>query len=365
MVQGPDRDWLRPEIHPEAVPAGGGGGPALFELRPLSLGEILDRSFALYRSRFWLFASIAAVSASVQVVVQGISLATAHKLMRFAVLQGPAGGSAAAPPFSLQSLIGMELGTWAAALVFFLVAAVTQAATTLAMSEVYLNRPASAKASLVFALRRWYRWIGIALWQVGSMIWIPLLGLTLAALLAAFGARTNSPALTVLGAVLIFVAILGGFPAGFILYLRNTLAGPAAVVERLKIRAAMRRSKVLAAGTKGRLFVVLLIAGCLYLVVGVLESPATLLIMFAPKEQHYLAQALTLVLSFVGHTVVAPVALIGLTLVYFDQRVRKEALDLQLLLEGSRGGAAHPVPVTAGSPPETSAPAAGGFAPLG
>ena len=163
------------------------------------------------------------------------------------------------------------------------------------------------------------------------------------------GARTGGSALTVVGGALAAFAILAGIPAGFILYLRNSLALPAGVVERLGIRAAMRRSKVLSVGAKGRVFVVLLIAGCLLSVVGVLESPATMLVMFDPKHQHYIAQAITLLISFVGRTVVTPVAMIGLTLVYFDQRVRKEALDLQLLLETSAGGrSAAPAP---GPPP--------------
>jgi hypothetical protein len=34
----------------------------------------------------------------------------------------------------------------------------------------------------------------------------------------------------------------------------------------------------------------------------------------------------------VAHTLVSPVALIGLSLVYFDQRVRHEGLDLLMLL---------------------------------
>ncbi len=148
-------------------------------------------------------------------------------------------------------------------------------------------------------------------------------------------------------------------PVGVILYLRNALAVPAAVVERLKIRAAMRRSKALAAGTKGRIFVVLLIAAVLYWVVGVLESPAAVLIMLAPKQEHYMAQGITLVLSFVGHMVVAPVALIGLTLVYFDQRVSKEALDIQLLLEQTRG----PVP-SSGLPMAAEGLAENGISPV-
>jgi hypothetical protein len=47
-----------------------------------------------------------------------------------------------------------------------------------------------------------------------------------------------------------------------------------------------------------------------------------------------LAQAAILLIGFVGHTLVSPVALIGLTLVYFDQRVRMEAFDLVMMLGG-------------------------------
>ncbi len=330
---GTDGDWLRPEPLAATEGLGRVTDPALYELRPLSLGEVLDRTFALYRSRFWLFATIAAVSASAQVVVQAVSLATAHSLVRRVALAAPDSPS---PVLALHTFIGAQIGTWIAALVFFLVSAIANAATTLALSEVYLNRSAGAGQALAVAFRRWYRWIGIGLWLVGSMLWIFLIALTAGGLLAVYGARVHNNSLVVLGGVFVFAAVFGGLPAGFVLYLRNCLAIPAAVVETLGVRAAMRRSKALAAGTKGRIFVVLLIAGVLYMVVGVLESPASLLLVFAPKQEHYLAQALTLVITFLGHTVVAPIGLIGLTLLYFDQRVRKEALDLQLLLEGSR-----------------------------
>ncbi len=342
MARGTEEDWLRPEKPLGQNPSqdqdrSGQAGAAMFELRPLSLGEVLDRTFALYRSRFWLFAGITAVSASVQVIVQGISLATAHKLLR-----GVAGGvpRGTSPMLALHQVVGAQLGTWIAALAFFLISAVANAATTLALSEVYLNRPASARDALAAAFKRWYRWIAIGLWLLGSMLWPLALALTLGALLVSYGARANSTALIGLGSVSLLLALFVAFPIGFVLYLRNSLAIPAAMVEKLTVRAAMRRSKGLAAGTKGRIFVVLLIAGVLYLVVAVLESPATVLMAFAPKQEHYMAQAVTLLISFLGHTLVAPIGLIGLTLIYFDQRVRKEALDLQLLLEGNRPPAA-------------------------
>ncbi len=358
MAEEREREWLRPEVLTEAARPEVAGAPALFELRPLSLGEILDRTFALYRSRFWLFASIAAVSASIQVLVQALSLASMKMLFRNIATAGSA-GVLRPTPVPMRNFVASQIGT----IIFLLVAAVTQAATTLAVSEVYLNRPASAKLSLAVAGRRWYRWVGIALWQAGSFLWVPMLALVPGLVLFGLGRRSGGAVLPGIGALLLVAGVLGGFPAGFILYLRNSLAVPAAMIERLKIRTAMRRSKGLAAGTKGRIFVVLLIALCLYWVVGVLESPATLLIMFAPKQEHYLAQGLMLVVSFAGRTVVGPVALIGLTLVYFDQRVRKEALDLQLLLDGGRG--AGVVPLAEASHSRVTPGHPEGFAPLG
>ena len=38
---------------------------ATAELRPLSLGELLDRTFSYYRSHFWLFVGIMAISTAV------------------------------------------------------------------------------------------------------------------------------------------------------------------------------------------------------------------------------------------------------------------------------------------------------------
>jgi hypothetical protein len=98
----------------------------------------------------------------------------------------------------------------------------------------------------------------------------------------------------------------------------------------------MRRSKVLAAGAKGRIFVVYLIAWCLFLVAGIIESPLTVIVGFGAMkgERHVLLQAVMLLVSFVANSMVMPVLMIGLSLVYFDQRVRQEALDLLLMLGG-------------------------------
>lgn len=292
-------------------------------MRPLTTGEILDRTFSIYRSRFWLFAGISSVSGAVQLIANAVSLAGQHVVMtRY--------GFATA---TVESLIGSILG----ALLFLLAAAVTEAATVAALSEVYMGRTATVADSLRSAAALWHRYVGIAIWQVWSALWLPMLIAIPGTLLLV--PRLGFRSLAWLGGLLIFLAVAGGGVYGAIAYLRNALAIPASVVERSRMRPSMRRSKTLTVGTKGRIFVVLLIAGVLYWVGGAIQAPMAIFIVRAPMQAHVVAQAIVLAVGFVTHTLVSPVAMIGLSLVYFDQRVRKEALDLVLLL----GGDAAPV----------------------
>jgi hypothetical protein len=300
-----------------------------YALRPLSLGEILDRSFAIYRANFWLFAGIAVLSSAVQLIANAVLLL---------IYKGYIPNPRAQPnPFHI-SFGGQQVGSIIAALLFFLAAAVTQAATVWALSEVYLGRRTTIGASTRAVVGRWLRFLGIALWQAWSVLWLPLLLIIPAALLmrrAQFGMAGAFA-----GGALIFLGVTGGLAFGIIAFLRNSLAVQAAVVEDLKVRKAMRRSKVLAAGAKGRIFVVYLIAWCLLVVAGIIEMPAAMIIgLGALKgERHALLQMVILFVNFIAHSAVTPVLMIGLSLVYFDQRVRQDGFDLLLMLEGGAGG---------------------------
>jgi hypothetical protein len=151
--------------------------------------------------------------------------------------------------------------------------------------------------------------------------------------------------------VLIFLGMTGGIAYGIIAGLRNSVGIQAAVIEQLSVRTAMRRSKVLTSGAKGRIFVVLLIGWCLVMVAGIVQMPLSLIIVHGllSGERHIAAQAGILLVNFLAHVLVSPVVLIGLSLVYFDQRVRQEALDLLLMLGGSVG--AGGASVSAAMPP--------------
>ena len=306
--------------------AGGGDyrqQPA-YALRPLSLGEILDRSFAVYRANFWLFVGIAALSSVVQLVANAVLL-----VIYKGFIPRPK------TPFDLSYLVsGREIGGVIGTLLFFLAAAVTQAATVWALSEVYLGRRTTIGDSIRAVVGRWLRFVGIALWQAWSVLWLPLVLVVPAALLMRKAQVGMAGAFT--GGVLIFLGLTGGLVFGVIAFLRNSLAVQAAVVEELKVRKAMRRSKVLAAGAKGRIFVVYLIAWCLLIVVGMVEMPLAMIVGFGALkgERHVLLQVVILLVNFIAHSMVTPVLMIGLSLVYFDQRVRQDGLDLLLMLDG-------------------------------
>lgn len=301
------QDWHTPETAPRA-------SISAYELRPLSVGEVLDRTFSIYRSRFWLFAGISSLSGSVQLVAQGLGLLIHHLvLVRY-------GRSAA--------VVGTQLVNIVAVFIFLLATAVTQAATVYALSEVYLGRVATVSLSLKGTARYWYRYLGIALWQTGSILWVGLL-LAIPSIVL-FALKLSS--FYWLAILLALLAGFGGLAYGIYAYLRNSLGVQIAVVEQATVRSSMRRSKFLSIGAKGRVFLVLLIAASLFWVAGMLQFPFLLLIARSPLKEHVLAQGAILLVSFIAHTLVSPVAMIGLSLVYFDQRVRKEAFDLLMLL---------------------------------
>ena len=76
-------DWLN-ESNPEGRSVSGeiGGVPqpviVRYELRPLTTGEILDRTFYLYRSNFWLYVGLASIAAGVSVLASVSRLTYLH-----------------------------------------------------------------------------------------------------------------------------------------------------------------------------------------------------------------------------------------------------------------------------------------------
>lgn len=318
----------------QSTEVGGSGNyrpqAAAYALRPLSLGEILDRSFGVYRANFWLFVGIGSLSAVMQLLVNATQLLIFHGLF-----PNPHQAQAALH----HDTIVRQIGSFIGAVPVLLVSAITQAATVWALSEVYLGRRTSIGEAIRAVAARCLRYVGIAIWQIWSGLWLPLLIVGPGLLLVLGPARIHSPWI---GGTLIFLGIVGGGVYAVIAFIRNSLGVQSAVLEDLKVRAAMRRSKVLTRGAKGRIFVVFLITWCLFLVAGMIEAPLSLMVLLGMRhgQQHIGAQMVMLLVNFVSYSVVLPVMMIGLSLVYFDQRVRQDGLDLLLMLDGGTNAGA-------------------------
>ena len=176
-------------------------------LRPLSTGELLDRTFSLYRSRFGLFIGIFAIPHLVVLAYQcvGISLQS--------------------PKPDIASVLLQSVWTLGASFVSLAVTAASQAATVVAVSNVYLDRPASVANSF-------------------SKIRGEILGVVGLSLLVGIAA----------GAGLILLIV-----PGVLLFLMWALAVPAKVLENLGVTDAMSRSSDLTRGDRGRVFVIMLL----------------------------------------------------------------------------------------------------------
>jgi hypothetical protein len=118
------------------------------ELRPLALGELLDRTFRLYRNHFWLFAGIMAIPSAVSIPftvyifsMQGSSLTG-----------GPPGPKAA---------IGLVLFALIFLCFFWAVYSMAIGAATYAVSEAYLGQTVTVRAAYGKVRGSFWRILGV------------------------------------------------------------------------------------------------------------------------------------------------------------------------------------------------------------
>ena len=254
-------------------------------LRPLSTGELLDRTFSLYRSHFGLFIGIFALPHLVVFAFQcvGVGLQTTGNQLANAFIT--------------------FVWTLAAAFLTVIVSAASQAATVVAVSDVHLDRPSSVKDSFARIKGHILGVIGVSL----------LVGLGVG-----FG----------------FIALI---VPGVLLALMWSLAVPVKVLEDKGVTDAMSRSSDLTKGDRGRIFVIWLLfivlsVGISLLIQWPVELAAGATSRAAMARAGAGWQVASLAAAFISQCLVGPLATIAFSLVYYDERVRKEAFDLQLMM---------------------------------
>jgi hypothetical protein len=228
-----------------------------------------------------------------------------------------------------------------AALISIVLYGITQAATMWAVSRVYLGEAASIKAAYKVAFQHWFRYTLVVLRQMWAAMWLPF-SLVVAAALVAVLTKAHSAGYTWLVIVLFVLAGLSIIYSVWA-FLRVSLAVPAAVVESLKVRAAIRRSAALLASRKIRVFLLLLLMFALYMVVATMESPLLILAVRSRGTEAFVTSAIQLGINFAAAILIGPVGAIGLCLFYFDERVRREGFDIEWMM-------GKLAPVDAGAP---------------
>jgi Membrane domain of glycerophosphoryl diester phosphodiesterase len=115
---------------------------------------------------------------------------------------------------------------------------------------------------------------------------------------------------------------------------------PAAVLENLGARKALRRSLALTRSNAGRAFMIILLYFVLAIAVGaVFTWPPSIGLVGARNNPAMMRMwmAITQVSTEFAGVLITPVLMIAISVFYFDLRVRKEAFDLQMMLNPAAG----------------------------
>ncbi len=243
-------------------------------LKPLSLGEVLDISFGLYRTLFTPLLLVTLATRAVPLLIE--------------VYVETSGGLLAQPLlYAVNLVLNVVLG------------AVAAAASTFVIAENYLGRPLTAGAAFAHSTP-----------FIGRLILVALLS----TLLLGFGA------------LLLLIPF-------FILLPGLVLATPALVLEDLPGAVdALGRAWSLSRGFRFRVFVAMMVVFTLiaipFIALGVyMVSQGTLEATRAMSSEGLLAVALAALIQ----TLVYPFLYAVLTVLYYDLRVRKEVSDLEVL----------------------------------
>jgi membrane-anchored glycerophosphoryl diester phosphodiesterase (GDPDase) len=318
------------------------------QLRPLNLGEILDRTAALYRRNFWLFVGTAGLPL---LIVFALAIPAGAVFIIPGIAGSRAGGLSPAA-------IGIVAVTVIIALPIYLAVYVySYAGITQATVSVHLGEKPTIRATLKSVHTRFWTYLWYMLLQGILAAIVPMIAaMSVIGPLIYFITRPNVDLSSrfALG----FLIVLVGFVAfGVIVWLTLSFAlgMPACIVEKKTAWESIVRSWQLSKGTRGRIFVTYLLVGALAIAIGMaLAIPLLIIVAVLPAAGITIANSsATLVvteivrvgLDFISKVLLAPIYMIAAVLFYYDQRIRKEGFDIEWMMQ--RAGLAPSQPQAA------------------
>lgn len=252
------------------------------DLRPLSLGEILDRTFSLYRRHFLLFIGIAGIPHLIVLAVH---------LTQTAIIT--------TQNYSTMAAVTTTIAIVLASIVSYVF---SQGGTVTAVSDLYLGRP----ISIFEALRR-------AGANAFSLVGVLMLN-----------------GLAILGGLLLLII------PGIYLACRLLVCVPSALIEQRGPRDSLSRSFALTKDYTINAFVILVLSVVMSYaaqILLVLPFSIPMVIAAGKHADTRIWLALAQVGGTISATLVTPILLIATSVYYYDLRIRKEAFDLQFMMD--------------------------------
>jgi len=263
------------------------------ELRPLRIGEILDVAIKIYRSNFaTLIKAVALVVAPVQILVAVVQASAPDNPIRT-----PPPGSTETPEIDFDQFWAYFAALIVGSLLAAVATQVATAASLKAVSGAYMGETSDWRTSLRFALG-----------NLGSLLWLALLS-----------------------SVLLALGLLACVVPGVYLYGAWAVVVPVLLLEDVRGRRALVRSRALVRDRWWPTFAAILLGAILVAVVQGAFGLLLGLIAFMNSENGVVQLVASAILGTVSGVLATPFSAALVTVVYFDLRVRKEGLDLELL----------------------------------
>ncbi len=301
-------------------------------LRPMTLGEILDRAVQIYRGRFLVLAGISALPA---LAMFGIHAADRAWLHLNSLFHSSDRGSTTAWNFIVYLFYYHISG--------FLGLLFLPASVKFTSDEIH-DGSGTFLSSLQFAKARWKSFLWVAVLKVFAVLVIPEILMTVlllgtAIIEVAMGTIKSGESVLVF---LVLVLLVAGFVLFVWLSACLSLVVPACAMEGTAGIGVFRRSWLLSKGSRFRVFFTWLMVGALgYLMMFVVQFLSWKLAIFfghghrlGVAAQHLYIELTSLLYAAVSAFVI-PIYAIALTLIYYDQRIRHEGYDIERMMEAA------------------------------
>ncbi|MEH0419170.1 hypothetical protein [Streptomyces sp. B21-083] len=306
--------------------------PGVIPLRPLGVGEILDGAVSTMRA-YWrtvlgISLTVAIVTEIVAVLVQGFFLDDSTSVDTL-------DGSSASLDEVGRAMGDAMLGSGVIFVISLIGTVIATALLTTVTSRAVLGKPVTIGEAWRDARPQIPKLFGLIFLLLLTVVVVVTVGIAPGVIVAVSASEGGGLAL----------AVLGGLGASLVaawLMIRFSLASPALMLEKQSIVKSISRSAKLVSGSWWRVFGIQLLASLIAgIVAGIVVLPFTFIagaltgdgisgVIDGTGSVGWTFLVVSGIGSVIGSMITFPITAGVTVLLYIDQRIRREALDLDL-----------------------------------